>query len=1077
MTGRKIGSYRLLRQLGAGGMGEVYLAHDDRLDRRVAVKVVQSELLAKDRTRARFQREARLLASVNHPYVVQVFEVLEDKDGRQLLVMEHLEGETLRQCLARGPLPLDRVSTVARELAEGLDAIHQAGLLHRDLKAENVMVTANGHLKILDFGLAKPRQSRLGETSISMEGYVAGTYAAMSPEQIQGQELDPRSDLFSLGILLYELLTGEHPFRGETAQATLVRICRDRQTPACELRHEVPWALSHLVDRLLEKSPEARPRDAQQLRFELDQLDLETSPPTAPGSTDSGDHTTLRSAEALGPVSPPPGKLRGRRYLLVASFIALVVLLLALGLWLTSDRWGRDEPVTLAVLEPANSQGRADLDWYGAAIARALAAQLAAGGELHVLDADWVAETRRQLDLDPGENSDRVLEVLDADLVVTGSYLPVSDEEEAVQLELRLRRSSLPTALWSHAGVTQPGDLWRTLADRSHDIRQALGVATLPPGEALAIQKSLPSQPEVVELFGQGLARLSRLDAAGAVATLEAASQVDPDAARIWGALSEAYRLQGRGTRALEAARRSLALTDPFNEQERLRAEARVREEEGSWDAAVELRQRLFDLQPSDLAAGLKLARALLRDDSTPRALDLLRNLGDLPGAASDPRLYLLRSRALYHVSDFAGQLEQARRAEACARVLDAPGALGEALILQAVARLLQGKVDEARTLRHAAQEHFAVSGDVLSSLRTQEVLAFELNHRGQLAEAEKLYSRVLAGYAELGHGSGYSRVLTNLGAVLVQQGRGGEAKALFQQARLELEGSDAEVARAINAANEVVPAMIAGDLDAAEAVFRRSLEVFTELGRTNYRTYMQTNLGEIHFLRGELDEARELHEQARDLRRLLGESTPYNRLWLARIDAAQGNLGSAEVALRQIAEQGENAAYFDLAQIELWLGRPGRAVEWAERLLKTSTGEEPIDARLLSLAWDLIAHARLADGNPEAATAARTRAGEAALGRDDLELELRLRITSALLQTRRGPAEAAEALADLERLVRRAERADFHLMKYEARLAAAQISLDRDSDRETLERLRRELEDRGLGGLAVWTQRLLASD
>jgi eukaryotic-like serine/threonine-protein kinase len=262
---RTIGPYTLEKRLGAGGMGEVFQAYDRRLDRRVAVKLIHSTRAEDATARERFHREARAAARLSHPAIVQIFDLFA-ADGSEAIVMELVEGESLARRLARGPLPVAQAVRLGNEIAQGLAAAHDRGLLHRDLKPENVMITAGGHAKILDFGLAKRLE---GEGSLTQDHRVVGTFKAMSPEQASGLALDARSDLFSFGILLYEMLAGRPPFFGGSALETLTRVCTHRQAPLRELDPAIPPQLSGLVERLLEKDRTRRPHSAGQVSAEL----------------------------------------------------------------------------------------------------------------------------------------------------------------------------------------------------------------------------------------------------------------------------------------------------------------------------------------------------------------------------------------------------------------------------------------------------------------------------------------------------------------------------------------------------------------------------------------------------------------------------------------------------------------------------------------------------------------------------------------------------------------------------------------------------------------------------------------
>src|SRR5436305_5634330 len=259
-----IGPDRVLKPLGAGGVGEGFLRYDERLERKVAIKRIRSGTGVTPERRERFRREARMAAKLNHPAIVQIYDVLTEGD-ESYIVMEHVEGTNLRRLLDDGPLPVEEVVALARDVAEGLAEAHRQGIVHRDLKSENVLVTPEGRAKIADFGIAKRVLAGTDGDSLTADGRVLGTFRTMSPEQARGEAVDFRSDLFSLGVLLYEAMTGQSPFAAENELAMLSRIVRDRQTPVRKVRPEIPEELSVLVDHLLEKDPLRRPRSAREV--------------------------------------------------------------------------------------------------------------------------------------------------------------------------------------------------------------------------------------------------------------------------------------------------------------------------------------------------------------------------------------------------------------------------------------------------------------------------------------------------------------------------------------------------------------------------------------------------------------------------------------------------------------------------------------------------------------------------------------------------------------------------------------------------------------------------------------------
>ena len=281
--GVKLGPYEILSPLGAGGMGEVWKARDTRLDRFVAVKVLPEHLGSNPEALARFEREAKAVAALNHPAITGIFDVGQ-ADGSVYLVMELLEGETLRQRLGNGALPWRKATELAIQMAHGLAAAHGKGLVHRDLKPENLWITAGGHLKILDFGLAKQVQvpsqgpqtylptQAMNPANPTQDGLILGTFGYMSPEQARGEAVGPSSDLFSFGVVLYEMLTGRKAFARDSAAETLAAVLREDPPSLSSVPGGLPPGLDRIVRHCLEKRPEARFQSMRDLAFALESL-------------------------------------------------------------------------------------------------------------------------------------------------------------------------------------------------------------------------------------------------------------------------------------------------------------------------------------------------------------------------------------------------------------------------------------------------------------------------------------------------------------------------------------------------------------------------------------------------------------------------------------------------------------------------------------------------------------------------------------------------------------------------------------------------------------------------------------
>jgi len=360
MIGENLGHYKIVQLLGKGGMGEVYVADDTRLNRQVALKVLPSELAGDPERRARFEREAQAVAALNHPNIVTIHSV-EEVEGTHFITMELVRGQSLAELLPKDGLALNRFLELAIPLSDAVAVAHQNGVTHRDLKPENVMVGDDGRLRILDFGLAKlvegpirtagSDSDDLPTQTVTQEGRVLGTVAYMSPEQAEGRPIDHRTDIFSLGVMFYEMATGQRPFAGDTSMSVLTSILRDEPGSVTDLNVRLPRQLGRFVKRCLQKDPDRRYQSALDLRNELEELQEEIA---------TGQVTPVGSGTAAGSAKGPSW--------LVPAALVLAAVGLGFGIW----SWlGRDRGAPAAAqaertfesmqIRPVTSTGTARL--------------------------------------------------------------------------------------------------------------------------------------------------------------------------------------------------------------------------------------------------------------------------------------------------------------------------------------------------------------------------------------------------------------------------------------------------------------------------------------------------------------------------------------------------------------------------------------------------------------------------------------------------------------------------------------------------------------------------------------------
>ena len=555
LSGRVVSSYQLLSRLGAGGMGEVYLAHDVKLDRRVALKVLSPEFAADcDRLR-RFHQEARAASSLNHPHIVVVHDFGE-LDGRPYLVTEFIEGETLRHRLQRGRLPIRDVIDIGLQMAGALAAAHARSLVHRDIKPENVMVRRDGYVKVLDFGLAKlttvtqsPDQG--GVDLHTRPGMVIGTPRYMSPEQARGLDLDARSDVWSLGVVLYEMATGGLPF-AENSTATLVDVDRIVKLPASErAARDLPPELLRVICTALETVRDRRYPSAAELCVDLKQVQRETESVRSGAVIAIGPRSLAQRAAWFGP-----------RKLALAAILAIALGTLLRVPLMRGNRVASPSGVqqTVAVLPFDNVRGDGALDYLRLALADEVATALSSTPSLAVRP---MALSRRFAGGESPQEAGRQLRV---GRIVIGHF-------SMHQSELRLTVEAVD--------VDSNGLLWRDTiaagADDSIALRDGL-TSRIRDGLLPALGARAPTAPHVrprnAEAYASYLKSLAISSDPGpnreAIAMLQRASSIEPDYSDAWARLSTRYYYDGHygggGTEALrraEAAARQALTLDP----------------------------------------------------------------------------------------------------------------------------------------------------------------------------------------------------------------------------------------------------------------------------------------------------------------------------------------------------------------------------------------------------------------------------------------------------------------------------------------------------------------------------------
>jgi len=592
LTGRQIGVYRVESRLGAGGIGDVYLAHDSKLNRPVAIKVL-SDAVADAAARGRFQREAQTASSLNHPHIVTVHDVGEI-DDRQYLVTEFVDGGTLRDW-ARTDRTWPQIVELLVGVADGLAAAHAAGIIHRDVKPENILVAKNGYAKLADFGLAKLFEGSDDEAVTltlapgrTRPGTIVGTVAYMSPEQASGLPLDGRSDVFSFGVVLYELLAGRLPFAGPTSLDVLERI---RHQPAAPLGDAVPPALRAIVEKALEKDPAARYQSMREMVVDLRRLVRHTGETSAPGATAS------------------------RSWLGIAAALLLVMAGGAFW-WTRPDSAGTAQIRSIAVLPFQNLSRDPAREFFADGTTETLISSLAQIHALAVTSRTSVMRYKGTTKALPD-----IARELGVDAIVEGS---VQYADGRVRVTAQLIRAATDTHLWANDYDRDASDFLLMQADVTRAIAREIAVQVTPEeGQRLASARNI--RPEAQEAFLLGRYHSFKSSAAEwkqAIEYFDRAIEIQPDYAAAYAEMALTLQNLNEADGARRHALKAVELDPDLAEAHAALGGSKATDWE--WAAAETEFRRALDLNPESFETCFCFANTLITLGRSPEAMVLL---------------------------------------------------------------------------------------------------------------------------------------------------------------------------------------------------------------------------------------------------------------------------------------------------------------------------------------------------------------------------------------------------------------------------------------------------------------------
>jgi serine/threonine protein kinase/tetratricopeptide (TPR) repeat protein len=455
MIGKVVSHYKILGNLGGGGMGVVYKAQDLKLDRTVALKFLPPELTRDPEAKARFAHEAKAASALQHDNICTIHDVDESPDGQLFIAMDYYEGETLKKKIERGPLPIGEAVDLAIQVARGLAKAHEAGMVHRDIKPANIMVTKTGEAKIVDFGLAK----LAGQTKLTRAGSTLGTVTYMSPEQARGEEVDQRSDIWSLGVVMYEMIAGQPPFKSDYEHALVYSILNDEVRPMTALRPETPPRLEEIVRKTLAKEPSARYQHIEEIEQDLRQLQKEGETAVA--------MPRLRRA-----LSSPKGRRAFISGMAIAGCAALLIgyIVLRPGNTVT--------PIKRLVVLPFENLGPAENEYFTDGMTEELTNRLSSLSGLRVISRSSAVQYVKT-----NKTIGKIGEELGVDYALEGAvrWAPTKEGPSRVRITSSLTRVSDRTALWAETFDRVINDIFAVQSEISQKVVERLGVTLLEP--------------------------------------------------------------------------------------------------------------------------------------------------------------------------------------------------------------------------------------------------------------------------------------------------------------------------------------------------------------------------------------------------------------------------------------------------------------------------------------------------------------------------------------------------------------------------------------------------------------------
>jgi eukaryotic-like serine/threonine-protein kinase len=897
-AGLEIGRrYRVKSLLGMGGMGAVYLVHDKDLDRDVALKLIRSDIAEDADALERFKREIQLSSRVTHPNVLRVFD-LGESDGVKFLTMQFVDGRDLATILKKqGRLPTERLLLIVRQVAEGLKAAHDQGVIHRDLKPQNIMIDATDHVYVTDFGLAKS----LTQSGMTQTGAVVGTPFYMAPEQVRGQPVGPQADIFALGVILYQMLAGVVPFTGETPYEVMMARILQTPRPIKQLNPEAPPYLQKIMERCLAVDTAARYQTVEEILRDLDA---------------GGFRTTMRFEVAKRPWLRP-----------ALAVVALALLVAGAFLVFRSRRAGRptvsavatNRPVSLAILPFRNASGDSSLDWLGPSLAEMLRTDVGRSASLRTVPSDRIHQILRDLRISADSTFDpatllKLAKFSNADTVIWGQYLKFGNE---IRIDATLQDVQRQRSIPLKAQAPSQSGLQAAIDQLAQSIRDGLSLSS----DALAELKATAFKPstkslEALRAYNEGLQLARQGKQSEALKKFQESIQADPEFALAYAKLGQTYASLGYDTEAEQSSRHAVELSEKLPAPEKYLINAGHARIVNDTDKAIAAYETLAKASPDDSEVNFELAA-----------------LYEASGAFDQARAHY--KKVLEHDPKYVAALLASGRVEIKAG--NPQGSLD--FLNQALSLAIQLEQDEEKAdVLHAigtayksldkpsdAQRYYQESLEIRRRIGQKRGIAVTLGQMAQVQErlgnldaALVSYKEALQIQREIGDKKGMGLTLIALGSF--HEDRGNYDLALqFYKESLQIQrdvGNQDVEGNCLNHIGNVY--LFKTQYDDAQTYFERALQIREKTKNPGDLADTLHNLAETATNKGQYDQALKHYLRALELRRDAGdkEGAAIESYSMGTLFEYQGQYGAAVDAKEEALK-----AFQALKDEGFWMG------------------------------------------------------------------------------------------------------------------------------------------------------------